>query len=321
MRGVNLGVFDFDYDLTWAGFFVNANEVVLGRYGSRTARSAESQMTLEGLRYAMQSALTRHREDTGAKPLLRRMPSFVDDTPAAKQLSAKACIHCHQVYDFRRDELQRDGKWSRDDVWVYPFPENVGLTLEVDQGNRVTKVTEGSAAARAGLRAADVLEQINDLPVASIADVQYALHRAPAKGEVPVSWLRANEKHSGTLSLAEGWRKTDVSWRWSLRSLEPLPCVQGVDLDAAEKKALGLPPQRLAFRQAAFVHPAARQAGLQAGDVILGVENETLDFTARQFTAHLRLTYNVGDVVRLVVVREGKQLVVPLKLPGRGASP
>src|SRR5262249_9405071 len=119
MRGVNLGVLDFDYDLTWAGFFLNANEVVLGRYGSRTARSADRQMTREGLRYAMQSALARHREDTGAKPLLRRMPSFVEDTPAAKQLSAKACIHCHQVYDFRRDELQRDGKWSRDEVWVY----------------------------------------------------------------------------------------------------------------------------------------------------------------------------------------------------------
>ena len=35
MRGVNLNVFDFDYDMTWAALFLNAQEKVLGRYGSR----------------------------------------------------------------------------------------------------------------------------------------------------------------------------------------------------------------------------------------------------------------------------------------------
>jgi hypothetical protein len=35
MRGVDLTTFDFDYDLTWAAFFMNANEHIYGRYGGR----------------------------------------------------------------------------------------------------------------------------------------------------------------------------------------------------------------------------------------------------------------------------------------------
>src|SRR5436190_1481215 len=117
MRGVNLDVFDFDYDLTGAGFFLNADEKVYGRYGGR--------------------------------------------------------------------------------------------------GARVRGVAPGSAAARAGLRPDDVLLSVGGLPVASIADAQYALHRAPARGKVPVAWRRQGRECSASLELAGGWRKTDLSWRWS----------------------------------------------------------------------------------------------------------
>jgi hypothetical protein len=30
LRGVNLDIFDFDYDLTWMAFFLSADERVLG---------------------------------------------------------------------------------------------------------------------------------------------------------------------------------------------------------------------------------------------------------------------------------------------------
>jgi hypothetical protein len=37
ITGVDLNVFDFDYDLTFAVFFLNAQGKVLGRYGGRDA--------------------------------------------------------------------------------------------------------------------------------------------------------------------------------------------------------------------------------------------------------------------------------------------
>ena len=43
--------------------------------------------------------------------------------PAAQRLTARACVHCHNVYDFRREALQAAGKWRLDEVWGYEqFP-------------------------------------------------------------------------------------------------------------------------------------------------------------------------------------------------------
>jgi membrane-associated protease RseP (regulator of RpoE activity) len=318
MRGVDLDLFDFDYDLTWMGFFLDADGRVLGRYGGRDSESPDSRVSLAGLRHAMQGALARHRagQDSTLPPRKAR-PRTVADFSAARRLSRSACVHCHQVYDLRRESLQAAGKWRMDEVWVYPLPENVGLTLAVDEGDRVDRVAAGSPAERAGLRKGDRLTAVNGLAVSSFADVQYALHRAPARGKVTLRWQRAGKGHEGQLVLAEGWRKTDVSWRWSLRGLEPAPWVGGDDLTAAEKKALGLVPTRLAFRQSGFVSEPARQAGIRPGDVIIGIDGKQLHLTAQQFSAHVRLGYKVGDRVVYNLLRDGKRVDVMLALRKR----
>jgi S1-C subfamily serine protease len=235
----------------------------------------------------------------------------------ARRLPEKACVHCHQVYDFRRAELQRAGRWSIDRVWVYPQPENIGVTLDVDYGNRVSRVAAGSAADRAGLRPGDLVQRVGDVATVSFADVQYGLHVAPGAGRVEIAWERDGRMNKAMLELADGWRKTDVSWRWSLRGLDPQPWVRGDDLTAEEKRALGLDVKRLAFRQGAFVTPVAEAAGIRNGDIIVGVDGKALEMTARQFTAHIRLTYRVGDRVTYNVIRDGKLLNVPLTLQGR----
>src|SRR5262245_53550479 len=155
MRGVDLDLFDFDYDLTWMGFFLDDDGRVLGRYGGRDADSADGRLSLAGLKYAMERALEQHRSAKVKPAPARRTPRTVDDFAATKRLSDRACIHCHQVYDLRRETLQEEGKWRIDELWVYPLPENVGLTLAVDQGDRVMSVRRGSAADLAGLRKGD----------------------------------------------------------------------------------------------------------------------------------------------------------------------
>src|SRR5262245_48044521 len=117
MRGVNLNVFDFDYDLTWVSFFLNADEQVYGRFGGRTPESASAYLKLEGLRYAMSHALETHRRAIdGKKPMHRPPMRTVEQFPAADRLPSKACVHCHHVYDFRREDLQTKGKWNIDEV-------------------------------------------------------------------------------------------------------------------------------------------------------------------------------------------------------------
>jgi serine protease Do len=319
MRGVDLDLFDFDYDLTWMGFFLHPDGTIYGRYGGRDADSADSRLSLAGLRYALEAALARHRRtDFQSDPAKTKPPRTVEQYPAARRFPERACIHCHQIYDLRRESLQAAGKWKLDELWVYPLPENIGLTLDVDRGDRIAHVVADSPAARAGLQAGDRLLTIDNRSIASFADVQYALHRAPARGTLTLAWQHENETRKRELTLSEGWRKTDISWRWSLRGVDPPPWVHGDDLSAEEKKALGLSAKRLAFRQGPFVSQLARQAGIRQNDIILGVDGKHLDMTERQFGAYIRLNYRVGNRVIYNILRRGKRLDIALTLTARG---
>jgi membrane-associated protease RseP (regulator of RpoE activity) len=309
ISGADLTVFDFDYDLTWFAFFLNADEHIYGRYGGRDARSADSRLSPAGLKYAMQAALAAHQKAVPEPPAARAdKPLLVEDLPAAKRQRKGECIHCHQVYEFRRAAQKESGTWHREDLWVYPLPENVGLTLDVDHGDRLRAVAPDSPAGRAGLRPGDILRTVNGQPVASFADVQYALHRAPATGRIPISWQRGTETRTAMLELAQGWRKTNLTWRPSLLDILPSLTLFGDDLSADEKKGLGLSAKRLAFRQQEPVHALARAAGIQAGDVIIGVDGRPLEMTMLEFLAYVRKNYLVGDRITLDIIRDGKRL-------------
>lgn len=311
---MDLNVFDFDYDLTWAVFFMNADEKIYGRYGGRDARHADDRLSLPGLKYAMQAALETHRKQAGEKPAVRtEKPLRVEDYPTAKK-SRGECIHCHQVHEYRRAAQKEAGMWSRDSLWIYPLPENVGLTLEVDVGNRVKAVAPNSPAARARLRAGDLVQHINQTTIASFADAQYGLHQSPVKGSVPIHWKRDGKEMNAGLELAEGWRKTNLTWRPSLLDLLPSLTLYGEDLTAAQKKALGLAENRLAFEQDKIVHSEAKKFGVQGGDVIVGINDEKLEMKMLEFLGHVRRNYLSGDKITLNVLRDGKRLDLPMTL-------
>lgn len=314
ISGADLNLFEFDYDLTWVAFFMNGEEKIYGRYGGRDASHPDHRLSLPGMRYAMQAALTAHRQDPKAKPAARPdKPLRVEDYPAARR-NRDECIHCHQVYEFRRAAQKEAGQWSRENVWGYPLPENVGLALDVDVGNRLKSVKAGSPAAKAGLQAGDLLMKLNDLPVASFADAQYALHKAPVKGQVPVVWTRDGKEQSARLELTEGWRKTNLTWRPSMLDILPSLTLYGDDLTPVQKKALGLSEKRLAFEQDKVVHSEAKKAGVLAGDVIIGINGEVMEMSMVDFLGHVRRNFLIGDQITLNVLRGGKRLTLPWTL-------
>jgi serine protease Do len=183
----------------------------------------------------------------------------------------------------------------------------------------VKRVEPGSAAARAGLKEGDAVRLLRGVPVHSLADAQFALDRAPPKGTIPVTFERAGKSQTATLALAEGWRKTDITWRRSLRRFVPVLPLYGAELTAAEKKALGLDPKHLAFRQRDPVNPRAEAAGVLPGDVILGIGGKGI---AGRESADLReyvsREYLVGDRVEVDVLRGGKRLSLPFTLRSWG---
>jgi S1-C subfamily serine protease len=295
-------------------FFMNADEKVYGRFGGRDAKSADGRMSLDGLRFAMQAALDAHRNGQAQPGPAGGKPLFPESYNAAKKIRKGECIHCHQIYEFRRFDAKEAGTFNRDSLWVYPLPENVGLTLDVNQGNKVKSVDAGSAADKAGLRAGDILRSVNSIPVASFADAQYGLHLAPAKGEVPIVWQRGGNPMTGKLLLPEGWRRTNPTWRPSMLDVLPAISLYGDDLTPAEKKKLGLTEKRLAFRQDKTVHKDAQRLGVQGGDIIIGIDDKPLEMTMLEFLGYIRRNYLVGDTVKLNIIRNEKRMDLTGKL-------
>jgi S1-C subfamily serine protease len=313
IAGYDLALFEFDFDLTWIAFFMSPDgTVIYGRYGGRDAKGPDTRQSLAGLKYAMQAALETHNATEKPAAAPKQKPFFIESLPTAKRF--KGCIHCHYVKEIRWAEDRAAGKFNREEIWSYPLPENIGITLDIDRGNVVQSVSAGSPADKAGLKPGDVLDRLNGNTIRSFADAQYGLHRAPIKGEIPISWKRDGKVRSAQLAVADGWRKTNITWRPSLLDQLPSMRVYGVELTAKEKKDLGLGDNRLAFRQDNLVHPDAQAIGIKENDVIIGLDNQAMEMSMEQFLGHVRRNYLVGDRVTLNVIREGKRLDLPMKL-------
>ena len=103
----------------------------------------------------------------------------------------------------------------------------------------------------------------------------------------------------GKLEVADGWRKTNLTWRPSLLDILPSLPISGEDLTAAEKKALGLPEKQAAFRQDKFVHSTLKAVGLKAGDVVVTLNGKPVNGTMDDFLGLVRREHLVGDTIVL----------------------
>ncbi len=310
---VDLHLFEFDWDLTWAAFFMNGSGKIYGRFGGRDPKGPDTRNSLVGLHYAMEAALAEHRKNPAAKPdAPAQKPLYIEKLPTAK--AYRGCIHCHQVKEILRQEANDAGTWQRDSIYTYPLPENVGITLDKERGNRISDVKPGSAAAKIGLKPGDLLQALNKVPVRSFADAQYGLHKAPAQGQIAVAWQRDGKELRESLEVATGWRRTNVTWRPSLLDLLPSLPLYGRDLSAKEKRALNLDEKRLAFREEAPVGESAKAMGVREKDIILGVDGKVLEMSMDAFLGYVRQNYLIGDTLTINLLRDGKRLDLKVKL-------
>jgi serine protease Do len=313
IESLNLKVFDFDYDLTFMVFFMSADEKILSRYGGRCEKGPDERQSLAGLRYTMESVLAEWKSQA---PRFAHSPEgdpfFIREIAPPRGLGR--CIHCHQAKEVIYDRLDRDGKWNIDLAFRYPLPENLGLQLDVDRSNVVKEVQPESPAGKTGINPGDIITSLNQLAIHAEGDVRYSLDQAPKNGSIQVTWTRNDRPMSGNIGLPDRWRRTDISWRPSLQNFVATARIFGDDLDADERKELGLSDQQLAFRQKADVPDSAKKAGIREGDIILGLDDLELEMTAYDFLLYVRSNYVKGETVRVNVLRRGKKLRLPMTL-------
>jgi hypothetical protein len=338
--GMDLNIFQFDYDLTWAVFFMNADRTIYGRYGSRSdMKEAQREVSLSGFKKAAQAALDVHAGYPGNKKDLAGKtgpkspwptPEAIPDNqgkPNMKPMNGTrgGCVHCHQAHDGELWTL-RKGRQAIPDRLMFPFPmpDVVGLKLDPAERATVTAVATGSPAAKGGFKAGDQILKLDGQPIVSIADVQWILQTSKDGSTVKADVERGGQKASATLALAAGWRSaSDFTWRewtWSIRhrlvGTEPLK-----SLTAAEKKQMGLKDDALALRVSGFPpdwvkekNPSAPQA-LKKDDVIIDADGQRGIATEGQLLAYLMQKKAAGQSVALTVIRGGKPQKTQLSIP------
>ncbi len=327
MNGVDLKLFQFDYDLTWAAFFLNADGTIYGRFGTRAGNRGDStsHVSIAALKTAMSRALELHKGypankpqligKTGAAPewpIAQKIPGLTE-RPARATVRGHDCIHCHEVTENIRRAKWEQRRLTSADIWIWPLPENAGLKLDVDDGLRVKTVASASPAARAGLRPGDELVTLNGQRLISQADIQWVLHTAPVETKLDVAFRRDGAMQRATIALSGDWKESDLMWRGS----SWMGFRHGMSterLGAAEREKLGLKPADIGVR-VRDLHPRGaplRTAGLQKGDVFLSVDGKG-GMTESQFIAHVRLNHPPGDKWRALVLRGDKR--VALELP------
>jgi hypothetical protein len=328
-KGLDLKLFQFDYDQSWCAMFLNADQTIYGRYGTRADRGPQSDayLTLPSFRKAMERALELHRGYPGNKAQLEGKLGKEPDYPVAEKIpglqdrakgavTRQTCIHCHMVREYQLRAKWEQKRLSPEDLWVYPLPNNMGLRMDINDGLLVKAVTPDSPAARAGLMPGDELVTLGGQRLLSLADIQWVLHTAPAETRLPVTLRRGGQAVEKTIALGGNWKESDLSWRasswYGLRQ-----GFKTTPLSGEEKRKRDLAADQMALMVEGMFSPRTaplKDAGIQLKDVIVAVDGKTNLMNETQFLVYLRLAHPPGDKATFTVLRgkERKDVVVPM---------
>jgi len=338
-NGLDLSLFQFDTDQSFAVFFLNADGTIYGRFGTRSHHSEwVGDVSVPGLARALEGALELHAiyplnkaaltGKRGPEPLFaspEKFPSLKEKFTSQLNYEGdvvRSCIHCHQIGDAVREWHRSQGKPVPQEVlFPYPHPKSVGLILDPKERATVMEVAADSLAAEAGFRAGDRIRTLAGQPLLSMADVQWVLHRtSPDGATVPAEVERGSSVHTLNLRLPAGWRRQgDITWRvssWGLRRMT-LGGLSLEELPAEERTRLKLPAGQMALRVKGVgqygPHAAAKQAGFQKGDILVSFDGRSDLLREADLFEHGMNACRSGQKVAVALLRDRRRM--ELKLP------
>jgi hypothetical protein len=338
-NGLDLTLFEHDYDLSFAAYFLNPDKTIYGRFGSRSEhKNAEHEISIEGFRKAMLAALDLHGNFAGNRASLRAKqgtpPRFPvpEDFPSLKSKYsatlnydgkvAGTCIHCHQVREAERLVFRSAGQpIPEKTLYPWPMPDVVGFSLDPTEKAKVKSVAPQSAADKCGLRSGDDIVLFEGQPMISLADIQWVLQNAASPATLKLEVDRDGKRVPLVMKLEKDWRrKSDISWRptsWDLRRMVTGGLVLK-DSTSEERKKLHLADSDLALR-VDYVgqygeHAAGKKAGFQKNDVLVSVDGQAGHLTESDLFGYLAENRMPGSRVPVTVVRAGNKVELELKM-------
>ncbi len=314
MDDADINLFRFDFDNTMYQFFMNGYGHIYTRYGFRKDGESEKSMTIEGIRDAMRKALEIHKKEATKTPPAWKNVDTKDLVAFKKDPKRPGgCLHCHHAGFYVRREEYTFGKLSKETVWAYPYPQNIGLEMDLEKNSIVKSVTD--PAEKAGIQAGDRIVSVDGQRTTTPSDIQWALN-AFKSGNLKVVYERDGKEKTATIPLkGYEWRKTDISWRGSWWDSGPNIGLAGTDLDPDAKKKLNVSADDLAFKvDRVYPKGSAAPAGIQEGDIVVSIDGKSDGMGEVEFQMHLRLAHKAGETAAIGIVRGKQRSVIQVKL-------
>jgi serine protease Do len=209
-----------------------------------------------------------------------------------------------------KDQLLKNGKVSRSRIGV--SVQDIGQQLAQTFGLStphvalVSAVEQQSPGERAGLKPGDVITSVNGRPIDHSYDLPAVISQLPPGSEA-------------RLGVWHDRKATDVTVKTVLLEDTPAQAARGKGGDDAGRLGLAVRPlqpgeqQELHTRGRLLVEDVtgpALAAGLQAGDVVLGVNGSGVSTVAEL----KREVARAGRTVALLIQREEAQIYIPVDL-------
>jgi serine protease Do len=204
-------------------------------------------------------------------------------------------------------------------VTMQPVSDDIVKAFKLDNGAgaAVVDVTPGSGAAKAGIQAGDIILSYNGQPLQQAADLPPLVGMTKPGSKVPVDILRNGKKQTLEVTVNEASRDQNAvnnkgAMPPSGRSGSTALGLTVQPLDNDTRKQLGLKSEQ-GVVIGDITGPVAAQAGLQAGDVILMVNQQKVGSVA-EFQAATK-EVKPGSTVLLLVRRGDQSSFIGLTIP------
>ena len=335
-NGLDLSLFQYDFDQSFAVFFLNADRTIYGRFGTRSHRTSwVGDVSIDGLAKAAQGAFDLHAQYPKNKAALagkkgtalevsspEKYPTLKDKygpTLNYKGNVVQSCIHCHQIAEARKVFYRKQNQPIPESIlFPYPHPKMLGLILDPKEKATVLRVEKDSPAEKAGFRKGDMLLTLAGQPLLSIADVQWVLDQAPADGASLTAEVR-RRREKGVRSDADPGEGLATARESVLARLDLGP--ETHDRRHAAGRACARIAPRPAYRKRAWpprsTSPRSRprKAGFLQGDIILSFDGNTTFQREPDLLAYAVTQRKPGEKVAVTVLRSGKKrnLTLPMQ--------
>ena len=212
------------------------------------------------------------------------------------------------------DQLKRNGKVTRSylGVSLQDIDRNLAESYKLSkpEGSLITQVARNSPAARAGLRAGDVILKYNGTPISRTSELLNYLNRSVPNQSIQLEVLRDDKRRNITATVSTAPDDTPAKNNPETAAKGPVLGVSIRDLTVAEQRQLDIKGGVLI--QEVRRGGSAAQARIMPGDVVVQLNNTPIQ-NANQFVETVS-TLKKGSVARVVIIRQGQRAIIGMRI-------